>query len=53
MLAIGVLLFHQVEELDFVEPFEVLSYINEAPGRLFCFLYQNDSLMLIDLTTKK
>ena len=29
MLTIGVLLFHQVEELDFVGPFEVLSYINK------------------------
>ena len=29
MLTIGVLLFPQVEELDFVGPFEVLSYINK------------------------
>ena len=29
MLMIGVLLFPQVEELDFVGPFEVLSYINK------------------------
>ena len=29
MLTIGILLFSQVEELDFVGPFEVLSYINK------------------------
>lgn len=29
MITIGVLLFPQVEELDFVGPFEVLSYINK------------------------
>ena len=29
MLIVGVLLFPQVEELDFVGPFEVLSYINK------------------------
>lgn len=29
MLTIGILLFPQVEELDFVGPFEVLSYINK------------------------
>ena len=29
MLTVGVLLFPQVEELDFVGPFEVLSYINK------------------------
>lgn len=29
MLTIGILLFHQVEKLDFVGPFEVLSYINK------------------------
>lgn len=29
MLTIGVLLFPQVEEVDFVGPFEVLSYINK------------------------
>jgi len=29
MLNIGVLLFPQVEELDFVGPFEILSYINK------------------------
>ncbi len=28
MLTVGVLLFPQVEELDFVGPFEILSYIN-------------------------
>ncbi|MHC1717208.1 MAG: DJ-1/PfpI family protein [Acidaminococcaceae bacterium] len=33
MLTIGILLFPQVEELDFVGPFEVLSYINKIkPG---------------------
>ena len=29
MLTVGVLLFPQVEELDFVGPFEILSYINK------------------------
>lgn len=29
MLIVGVLLFPRVEELDFVGPFEVLSYINK------------------------
>jgi cyclohexyl-isocyanide hydratase len=29
MIKIGILLFPQVEELDFVAPFEVLSYINK------------------------
>ena len=29
MLTVGVLLFPRVEELDFVGPFEVLSYINK------------------------
>lgn len=29
MLTIGILIFPQVEELDFVGPFEVLSYINK------------------------
>ena len=29
MLTVGILLFPQVEELDFVGPFEVLSYINK------------------------
>ncbi len=29
MITIGILLFPQVEELDFVAPFEVLSYINK------------------------
>ena len=29
MLTVGILLFSQVEELDFVGPFEVLSYINK------------------------
>jgi cyclohexyl-isocyanide hydratase len=29
MLTIGILIFHQVEELDFVGPFEVLSYVNK------------------------
>ena len=34
MLTIGVLLFPQVEEFDFVGPFEVLSYINKIkPAR--------------------
>ena len=42
MLAVGILLFPQVEKLDFV-----------VLGRFFCFLYQNDSLILVDLTTKK
>lgn len=33
MVKIGILLFPQVEELDFVAPFEVLSYINKLkPG---------------------
>ena len=30
MLTIGILIFPQVEELDFVGPFEVLSYINKV-----------------------
>lgn len=30
MLTIGILVFPQVEELDFVGPFEVLSYINKV-----------------------
>lgn len=29
MLTVGILLFPQVEELDFVGPFEILSYINK------------------------
>ena len=29
MLTVGILLFSQVEELDFVGPFEILSYINK------------------------
>lgn len=29
MIAIGIVIFPQVEELDFVAPFEVLSYINK------------------------
>ena len=33
MITIGILIFPQVEELDFVGPFEVLSYINKVrPG---------------------
>ncbi|MDF2636783.1 MAG: domain, InhA-type, partial [Pelosinus sp.] len=33
MITIGILIFPQVEELDFVAPFEVLSYINKIkPG---------------------
>ena len=33
MLSIGILIFPQVEELDFVGPFEVLSYVNKIqPG---------------------
>lgn len=29
MITIGILIFNQVEELDFVGPFEVLSYVNK------------------------
>ena len=29
MVTIGIVIFPQVEELDFVAPFEVLSYINK------------------------
>jgi len=29
MIKIGIIIFPQVEELDFVAPFEVLSYINK------------------------
>ncbi len=33
MYTVGILLFHHVEELDFVGPFEVLSYVNKLfPG---------------------
>ena len=28
-ITIGILIYHQVEELDFVGPFEVLSYVNK------------------------
>ena len=42
MLAVGILLFPQVEKLDFV-----------VLVRFICFLYLNDSLMRIDLPTKK
>ena len=35
MLTAGILLFPQVEELDFIGPFEVLSYVNKLkPGSL-------------------
>ncbi len=44
MITIGILLFPQVEELDFVGPFEVLNYINKIkPGSTQVCLVAEDS----------
>ncbi|SFM15982.1 DJ-1/PfpI family protein [Pelosinus propionicus] len=43
MIKIGILIFHQVEEMDFVAPFEVLSYSNKI---------KEDSLQVVLIAEK-